>query len=190
MRFIKEKNEINADYKVGFFTKLVATGLFVGYVPVASGTVGSLLGFLIFMIPGFENFTTMAVCIIVFFLIGVITSEIMQRRYGFDPPEVVIDEIVGLWFTYMIGFVILSLFMTFKHFDPYFYLSSKLIFGVTCLFFFRFFDIIKLQPAKYLDELKNGWGIMMDDIIAGLYAGILSAVVSHFLWFRIFSRMG
>ena len=188
LRFIKQKNELNPEYKVDFFTRLIASGLFIGYVPVASGTFGSLLGLAVFFIPGFTDFTIMTSCIIVFFLVGVITAEIMQPRYGYDPPEVVIDEIVGLWFTFMTSTIVLE-FIKFKTFDPYLNFTTKLIFGLTCFFLFRFFDIIKLQPAKYFEEQKNGWGIMMDDIIAGLYAGILSAVVSHFIWFRIFIRI-
>lgn len=186
MRLIKQKNEIYSEYKVGFITKLIATGLFVGYAPAASGTFGSFLGLLIFFIPGFSDFTVMTICIIIFFLIGVIVSEIMERRYGFDPPEVVIDEVVGMWFTFMIALIVLNVFIKFKTFDPYLNFSTKVIFGVTCFFIFRFFDIIKFQPAKYFEELRTGWGIMMDDMAAGLYAGILSAVISHFIWFRIF----
>jgi len=189
MRFIKQKNELNPEYRVDFFTRLLATGLFIGYIPIASGTFGSLLGLAVYFIPGFTDFTVMAVCIIVFFLAGVITSEIMQPRYGYDPPEVVIDEIVGLWFTFMTAIIVLAVFIKFKTFNPYANPTTKIIFGLTCFFLFRFFDIIKLQPAKYFEEVKNGWGIMMDDIIAGLYAGILSAVVSHFIWFKIFIRI-
>ena len=189
MRFIKQKNELNPEYRVDFFTRLLATGLFIGYIPIASGTLGSLLGLAVYFIPGFTDFTVTAVCIIVFFLAGVITSEIMQPRYGYDPPEVVIDEIVGLWFTFMTAIIVLAVFIKFKTFNPYANPTTKIIFGLTCFFLFRFFDIIKLQPAKYFEEVKNGWGIMMDDIIAGLYAGILSAVVSHFIWFKIFIRI-
>jgi phosphatidylglycerophosphatase A len=59
------------------------------------------------------------------------------------------------------------------------------VFGIIGFVIFRFFDIIKLQPAKYFDDLKNGYGVMMDDISAGLYAGILSAVITHFAWYKI-----
>src|SRR5438876_4832614 len=134
MRFIKQKNELNPEYRVDFFTRLLATGLFIGYIPIASGTFGSLLGLAVYFIPGFTDFTVMAVCIIVFFLAGVITSEIMQPRYGYDPPEVVIDEIVGLWFTFMTAIIVLAVFIKFKTFNPYANPTTKIIFGLTCFF--------------------------------------------------------
>jgi phosphatidylglycerophosphatase A len=127
--------------------------------------------------------------IIVFFIIGVFVSEIMQKRYGDDPPEVIIDEIVGLWFTYLVGYAIFSLFFTAKAFNPQTLFLSKLLFGFVGFVIFRIFDILKLQPALYFDNLKNGYGIMMDDISAGLYAGILSPVITHFLWFRFIRFM-
>jgi phosphatidylglycerophosphatase A len=107
----------------------------------------------------------------------------MVKRYGDDPAEVVIDEIVGMWFTFLIGFIMLEFFKA-KTIDPTYSFAAKLTFGIVSFLLFRFFDIIKLQPSKYFDEMKNGYGIMLDDIAAGLYAGIVSSVVTHFVWFR------
>ena len=124
----------------------------------------------------------------------------MRPRYGDDPPEVVIDEICGVWFTYLLGLIIFDIFFTAKPFNPFtrnpilfnflglsVEITHKRIFAVVAFLMFRFFDITKFQPAKYLDEtMKSGWGIMLDDIVAGFYAGILAPIVTHFLWFRIF----
>jgi len=183
-KLIKDKNPVNEEHKVSLLVRAIGSGLFLGYIPFASGTFGSLLGFLIFLIPGFSDFKVLGIGIIVFFTAGIFISEIMQKRYGYDPPEVVIDEIVGLWFTYLIGYAIFNLFFTAKAFDPQTLFASKLLFGFVGFLIFRFFDILKIQPALYFDERKNGCGIMMDDISAGLYAGILSPVITHFLWFR------
>ena len=185
-RLIKEQNPINEEHKVNVFIKAIASGMFVGYIPFASGTFGSLVGLLIYLIPGFANVHILIIAVIVFFVIGIFFSEMMMKRYGFDPPQVVIDEIVGLWFTYIIGYAVLAIFITFKSYDPTQDFYKKLIFGITGFIVFRFFDIIKLQPAKYLDSTKTGYGIMLDDIVAGLYAGVLSSVFTHFLWYRIF----
>jgi phosphatidylglycerophosphatase A len=189
LRFTKPKNPQNSAQKIDFLTRFIATGIFIGHIPVASGTFGSLLALVIFLIPGFSDIRIMAVSIVVFFFIGVLAAERMQRRYGFDPPEVVIDEIVGLWFTFLAAVIVNEVFIKYKTYDPLVPFFSKLVFGVTCFLLFRFFDIIKLQPAKYLEELKSGWGIMLDDIIAGLYAGILSTAVWHFLWSRVFIKL-
>jgi phosphatidylglycerophosphatase A len=183
-KLIKEKNPVNEEQKVSLLMRAIGSGLFVGYIPFASGTFGSLLGLLIFLIPGFSDFRVLIVGVIVLFVAGIYVSEIMQKRYGEDPPEVIIDEIVGLWFTYLIGYAIFSVFFTAKSFDPQTLFITKLLFGLVGLVIFRIFDILKLQPALYFDNLKNGYGIMMDDISAGLYAGILSPVITHFLWFR------
>jgi phosphatidylglycerophosphatase A len=183
-KLIKERNPVNEEQKVSIPVRAIGSGLFVGYIPFASGTFGSLLGLLIFLIPGFSDFRVLGIGIIVLFIAGIFVSEIMQKRYGDDPPEVVIDEIAGLWFTYLVGYAIFSIFFTAKTFDPQTLFITKLLFGFVGLVIFRIFDILKLQPALYFDDLKNGYGVMMDDISAGLYAGILSPIITHFLWFR------
>lgn len=188
-KLIKEKNPVNNDYKISLLVRAIGSGLFVGYIPFASGTFGSLLGFLIFLIPGFADYRMLIIGIIVFFAVGIFVSEIMQKRYGVDPPEIIIDEIVGLWFTYLVGYAVFSLFFTAKAFDPQTLFITKALFGFVGLIIFRIFDILKLQPALYFDNLKNGYGVMMDDISAGLYAGILSPVITHFLWFRFIRYM-
>jgi len=188
-KLLKEKNPVNEEYKVSLWAIIIGSGLFSGYLPFAQGTFGSLVGFLIFLIPGFSNTSVLLISIVVFFAVGVYVSEIMQKRYGEDPPEVVIDEITGLWFTYLVGYLIFHLFFTAKSFDPQALLVKKALFGFVGFIIFRIFDIVKLQPAAYFNEQKNGYGIMMDDIFAGLYAGIISPVITHFLWFRFIRNL-
>jgi phosphatidylglycerophosphatase A len=185
-RFIKEKNPLNEEYKVNFFIKAIGSGLFSGYIPFASGTFGSLVGFLIYLIPGFADIHILFIAVILSFSAGVYVSNTMSKRYGEDPPEVVIDEISGLWFTYLVGYFVFAVFITLKTYDPTTDFTKKLIFAIVGFFVFRLFDIIKLQPAKYLDSKKGGWGIMLDDTISAIYAGVLSAILTHFLWYRIF----
>jgi phosphatidylglycerophosphatase A len=185
-RLIKEKNPVNEEYKVPFIVKAIGSGLFIGYIPFASGTFGSILGFLIFLLPGFSHMLVIFIATVICFAVGTYVSGIMKNRYGDDPPEVVIDEIAGLWFTYIIAFIIFEFFFKAKSLDPTSFFIIKLIFGLVGLIIFRIFDILKLQPAKYFDELKTGYGIMLDDISAGLYAGILTPVFTHFLWFKFF----
>jgi phosphatidylglycerophosphatase A len=187
-KLFKNRQPVNEDADVSIIIRAVGSGLFSGYIPFASGTFGSLVGLLVFLIPNFSTIPILSLFIVAGFFIGVYTSEIMVKRYGDDPAEVVIDEIVGLWFTFFIGYLMLEFFKA-RTFGPAYNFSAKLTFGIVCFVLFRFFDIIKLQPAKYFDEMKSGYGIMLDDISAGLYAGILSSVVTHFVWFRLVSKM-
>lgn len=199
IRFIKEKNPVNEDYKVNIFIKAIGSGLFTGYIPIASGTFGSIVGVLFFLLPGFEQIGTLFIAVSLSFIAGVFISNIMSKRYGEDPPEVVIDEICGIWFTYLVGLIFFELFFTAKPFNPFekspiFFkllgfsieITHKRIFAVVGFIIFRFFDILKFPPAKYMDDIKSGYGVMLDDIISGFYAGIISTIITHFLWFRIF----
>jgi len=138
---------------VSFFTKLNATGFYSGYSPVAPGTAGSLVGVAIYLIPGFENSLSMPIITIAAFFIGVLISNQMEKQLGDDPAPVVIDEIVGMWISLL-------------------FLPRQLLFVFTAFLLFRIFDIVKPQPARYVERFKNGWGIMLDDVVAGLYSNI------------------
>jgi phosphatidylglycerophosphatase A len=113
----------------------------------------------------------------------------MRLRFGEDPYEVTIDEVVGQWFTYLIGSIVFEIFFKFKSFDPDFQLATKITFGVVGFLLFRFFDIIKVEPAKYFDQKDSGFGIMMDDIISAVYAGVLSSVLTHFVWYKFLAKL-
>ena len=184
-RLIKEKNPVNEEVKVSFPVKLIGSGLFTGFIPVASGTFGSLIGLGIYLLPHVSEFYYLSLSVVFTFLIGIYCSEKMRHRYGEDPPEVVIDEISGQLFAYLVGSVVFELFFPFKSFDPAATFDSKLVFGIVGFLAFRFFDIVKLEPAKYFDNKNNGLGIMMDDIAAAVYSGIISAVLTHFAWYQL-----
>jgi phosphatidylglycerophosphatase A len=164
---------------LSFLTRLVATGFFSGCIPWASGTFGSIVGVLIYFVPGLENPVIFGALILVGFFSGVVTSARVAAVEGHrltktaefakakfqpgphdapDPSMVVIDEIVGMW---------VSLF-----------LLPRGILLVGCAFIaFRIFDILKPFPARQLEKIPNGWGIMLDDIVAGFYANIATLVV-------------
>lgn len=189
MRIFKEKNPVNENVKVPFVVKLIGSGLFTGFFPFASGTAGSLLGAFVFYIPGFSEPFVMLIAILIGFTTGVFVSELMRKRYGSDPPEVVIDEIVGLWFTYLVATILFDNFFKAKSLDPTTIRPTKVAFTLIGLIVFRFFDIIKLQPARYFEDMDNGYGIMMDDVISGIYAGVMTAVLTHFIWYKFLIRI-
>ncbi len=150
-------------YKISFFSKIIATGFFTGYAPVAPGTAGSLIAVLIYWVFINSNFQLLILSAI-FFAIGVITSGEFEKRDGHDPSIVVVDEIVGMWVALLfvqkeIGTVLFSFFV------------------------FRIMDVIKPPPAKNFDRMNGGIGIMMDDVVAGVYANVLTQI-----FYRIFLK--
>lgn len=135
--------------------RFIATGMYAGYSPIAPGTAGSLLGLaLFFTLPGFGDPLIMAVWITAVFTVGTVAAARAERILGEDPPVVVIDEVVGMWIT-LYAFGVPSLWVSALGF-----------------FFFRLFDIIKPPPARRLERFSNGFGIMLDDVAAGLYGQI------------------
>jgi phosphatidylglycerophosphatase A len=142
--------------------KLVASGLLAGYSPFAPGTAGSLLGLLIFVFfQGIPRAAWLSVTAVTFFL-GIPVSSYVERLWGKDSPRIVIDEVAGFWITvsiaYSTGF---SIFIGFL--------------------LFRFFDIVKPFPVRIPEKLPGGWGIMGDDLIAGIYAGIFTKIIVKFI---------
>ncbi|HDM76457.1 MAG TPA: phosphatidylglycerophosphatase A [Deltaproteobacteria bacterium] len=138
--------------------KAIATGFYTGYSPFAPGTVGTLIvGIPLFLLLAKVPVSIYGVVCIVLFGIGCKVSDFLEKDSGQDDPsEVVIDEIVG----YLISTIGLSVGVV----------------GVVVSFFaFRGFDIVKPWPIRDVEkQLQKGLGIMTDDVIAGLYANILT----------------
>lgn len=144
--------------QINFFERLMGSGFYTGYLPFASGTFASIAAILIYWIPGFENLLIMSLFIVLFCSYGVYVGNKFEKIYGKDPAECTIDEIVGQW--------IALLFM------PKMVLTTLLSF-----FVWRFLDIIKPFPAKKLEGLPGGVGIMIDDIVAAVYSLIIVHII-------------
>jgi phosphatidylglycerophosphatase A len=140
--------------QIPFLTKLVATGFYSGYAPIAPGTAGSIVAVALYFLPVFELPLILSVVTLIVFFIGTFVSSQMEKILGDDPPVVVIDEIVGQWITFL--------------FLP----EKTMLVVILGFFFFRAYDIFKPPPARYVEKFKNGWGIMLDDVVAGIYANI------------------
>jgi phosphatidylglycerophosphatase A len=143
--------------------KNIATLGFVGYLPVAPGTWGTLAGLLL---VGFLSLSATAhlVVIIGVTCIGIVSSGVAEQMIGeTDSGHIIIDEVAG--------FLVSVLFLPRTH--------GYLIAG---FLLFRIFDILKPFPIRKLEKaLKGGPGIMGDDILAGLYTNMILQV-----WIRIF----
>jgi phosphatidylglycerophosphatase A len=137
----------------------LATGGGVGYMPFAPGTFGSLLGLVLYVGLAALPFTAYGAVVAVMGLIGVWASTEAEQLLGQkDASIIVIDEVVG---------ILLALWSV--SLDRY--IPVVLGFGL-----FRLFDIIKPWPA--LERLPQGWGVMMDDVFAGVMAqGVLRVLI-------------
>jgi len=140
--------------------KILATGLGAGYSPIAPGTMGALLGCLIWVILfwlGFSSSYLWCGIIIIGILVGVFVSDKLEVEWGKDSSKIVIDEVVGMW---------IALIM-----QPFSFQNLIIAFVL-----FRLFDIYKPFYIKRLEKLKGGLGVMSDDILAGIYANIILTV--------------
>lgn len=142
-----------------------------GYFPVASGTFGSLVTLpLAFAAAYFFGALGIAVLVPIVFFIGTFATKEILKHTKHDPSLIVIDEVAGQLLT----FLPVACFL-----KGNFSLSALILYGVGFLLF-RFFDIVKIQPAKWADEkVNNAWGVMLDDIFAGVYA---AAVLYGLKW--------
>lgn len=134
----------------------------LGYAPKAPGTVGSLGTLPIAFAMAYFFGTTGVLCAAgIAFIFGVwATREVISLQEEKDPSLVVIDEFVGQMLTFT--FVAPLLFHN---------LNAWLVYLLGFILF-RFFDIVKLGPVKWADtKLKNAWGVMLDDVFAGIVAG-------------------
>ena len=137
-----------------FLIKSFATVLGVGYLPFAPGTWATVVGVAIAYYLG-NNLPAYIILLLVLLILGIMTSGIVEKQLNQkDPGMVVIDEVVG---------VMIALW------------GLPLIWPVMiCGFFlFRAFDMFKIYPINKLEAKPGGWGIMLDDCMAGLYTNII-----------------
>jgi phosphatidylglycerophosphatase A len=155
--------------------RCVATVCFLGRLPWATGTFGSLAGLLLYAVPGAEDPAILGLMILAGFAVGIPSSAAVARAEGHrltpgaesvkglfqgrghrgpDPSSVVIDEVVGMWIALI-------------------FLPKSLVAGCAAFILFRVLDIVKPQPARALERLPGGWGIMLDDVVAGVYTNLI-----------------
>ena len=148
--------------KINFFEKFIGSGFYTGYSPYISGTVGSLAALIIYLIPGFENLFIIVPAIIIFMVYGIYVGNKFESEYGKDPSQCTVDEVVGTWFSLIA-------------------LPKTIGIIITAFFLWRILDIIKPPPARNLERLKGGLGIMIDDVISGIYTLIIMHLVVYLL---------
>ncbi|MFZ3071929.1 MAG: phosphatidylglycerophosphatase A [Thermodesulfobacteriota bacterium] len=138
----------------------MSTGALAGYIPFAPGTAGTLWGVLLFY--GLEGTGPMlwAAFLIVIILFAIaVSNEAEKHLQKKDPKEIVIDEIAGYAMaTAFLPFTLLNVILAF--------------------ILFRFFDILKPFPIRWIERrFPGGWGIVLDDCAAGIFANIALQVI-------------
>jgi phosphatidylglycerophosphatase A len=138
----------------------------VGYFPFAPGTLGSLVGLgLFFLLPSFA-LQLLATAVIT--LLGIWAASRTERLLRLkDPGKVVVDEVAGQ----MVALLPIALLT-----GP---LKLSIMFSFTL---FRLFDIFKPYPARKFESLHGGLGIMADDLVAGVYSAIGTALLMRFVF--------
>jgi len=152
-------------------SQIFSTLFFIGYVKWAPGTFGSIFSLItiIFLhnIVNKNEFIILFICIL---LMATICIKIYSKSVNkHDAKEIIIDEFLGIYLIIICSY-------DFKIFNNEF-VKIFLIF-----LFFRIFDIIKPFPANWIDKnLKNSYGIILDDIVAGIYTIITLALINVFV---------
>ncbi len=142
------------------FPKLIATSFGFGFLPVAPGTWGALFAILrdaYLWASASVTIAATAIAIVVFTILGTWASSVSERYWGPDPVVACVDETVGQW---------ISLLPVVAGVAPWWEIAVSLA-------LFRFFDIVKPLGIRAMERLPRGYGMMADDILAGLYSAAI-----------------
>ena len=144
--------------------KIIATFFYVGLIPKAPGTFGTLAAIPLFYLLSFTPLYIYLAVTVLIILISVWASKIVEELYNKeDPKQIVADEVCGYLVTMiLVPPTITNIFLGFL--------------------LFRFFDIAKPYPIRKFEQLPRGWGVVVDDVAAGVY----SCIALHILGYWVF----
>ena len=147
--------DARAPRRADLVSTVVATAFGSGYSPIAPGTAGSAVGLLLFWPLHLLPVAAQVAAVVILFFAGVAASTRVARGVGLeDPGIVVVDEVVGMWTSLL-------------------FLPLTPVTAVAGFVLFRILDVFKPYPARQFESLPGGWGIMSDDLMAGIYANLL-----------------
>ncbi|HOW16467.1 MAG TPA: phosphatidylglycerophosphatase A [bacterium] len=146
------------------FVRSFVSVLGLGYIPVAPGTFGTLGGFLFwyFYARHMSQFSLLMLTLVLIILSCYISSLAEKVYNEKDSQKIVIDEFCG----YLVSIL---------------FVGKQLYMGLLGFALFRLFDIFKPWPVRNFERLPKGIGVVMDDVMAGLYAGIILWIISILL---------
>ncbi len=139
--------------------ELIATGFYIGRFKYAPGTLGTLLGVPLVYLLVYKWWLTLLFGLFLYAVAVWSANYMVELTREKDPEEVVIDEVVGYFFSFL--FIELTL---------------KTI--VVAFITFRILDIVKPYPIKLFEKLPKGHGVVADDMVAG----IMNAVILYFIF--------
>lgn len=146
---------------------IISTFFGAGYFPKAPGTAGTLIAVFVYLLlpmklfGSFENNFIFLICVLILSLISVFFISKAEKKLGHDNNKIVLDEFLG----YFIAVV---------------FLPKTVLIAVLAFILFRFFDIFKPEPVNILQKLPAGWGVMADDLMAGVYTNISLQILTRF----------
>ncbi len=152
--------------------KIFLTVGYSGLSPKAPGTAGSFVSLLLVMgLIQILHSSTILLLTILISIVAVKQIDIYEKELGeHDSKEIVIDELAGMWLAFTIAI----------SGSP---VDNFLIIGILSFIFFRFFDIYKPSIIGRIDrEVDGGWGVMGDDLVAGIFAGICTHLVNYIIF--------
>ena len=145
------------------FYKIIASVFGIGYVGKGGGTIAALFYCLVWLLlpAGYSNTLWQVIITIFIILIGVWSSNYVDKVWGKDSSKVVVDEVAGMAISLL-------------------YVPQNIFYIIIGLILFRFFDIVKPLGIKKLESLPKGWGVMADDILAGIYSLTVIQLILQF----------
>ncbi len=154
-------------------TRLIATFGFVGLIPGATGTWGSLAALAIgYLLHRLGSFPLLLFATVVAYGLGYWATKVETfEQHDLDPGHIVIDEVVGQW----IALMPLSAGLWLMGAPPALFPWPG---WVGAFVFFRLFDIWKPGPIGWADRRKGPTGVMLDDVLAGLMAALVVALLA------------
>ena len=152
------------------FSKLFISLFGIGFIPSAPGTIGSFVTVIFFYIT--INYISLLTLILFFFILFFISIKLISiyslKKKSNDSKEIVIDEFLGIYLIVI--------------FYDYIKFTNDLLMFLIIFILFRFFDIMKIYPANWIDKnLKNSLGVIFDDLIAGTYCIIIFLITNAFI---------
>jgi phosphatidylglycerophosphatase A len=153
---------MNSDIRFKF-SEFFGTICYVGHIPFAPGTFGSLVALIAwyYLKPFLSDPLFLLITGAIFFFGIVVTDILITVWDDEDPKQVVIDEWVGMW---------ISLYLV----------PHSIKWGLIAFLLFRIFDIFKPGPVQAMDDMHDATGVMMDDVVAGVLTCLLTQSLLYF----------
>ncbi len=140
--------------------KIIASTLGIGYIGKGGGTVAALFTALCWYLFQPGTLWQWGITVVVI-LLGIWSGNKVEAEWGKDDKKVVIDEVAGMCISLLL-------------------LPATPMYILSALILFRYFDISKPLFIRRMEHFPGGWGVMLDDVLAGIYANLILQVLVYF----------